>query len=329
MIESKLIENLEIKSRNYFIQLLKQIKAKKTTIYVGAGLSASCGVPTWNKLTEEICTTFFAHWEFAKDTKRVPTNMSIAFWEKFLWSEQDKILAKKFSANDPMKIMEQIKSQIEPRNWIYLIRKILYYQNEIEYSSLLEAVVNLISTDEVNNVLTTNYDDLIENRMKEKGLIVNSFSFEPINNDSINQIIHLHGILPIYGGKKTRIIFTESEYNEEFSKPYSWTNIVQLTKFCNETCLFIGTSFTDVNLIKLLRTSRGLTRNMHYALIFDNLKEEPKIKKLFDNYLYNLGVKVIRLPMKDEADYSSLLKYIDIINDFIKNEKHELRKYTT
>ncbi|WP_244905137.1 hypothetical protein [Polaribacter porphyrae] len=66
---------------------------------------------------------------------------------------------------------------------------------------------------------------------------------------------------------------------------------------------------------------------MHYALIFDNPKEELKIKKLFDNYLYNLGVKVIRLPMKNEVDYSSLVKYIKIINDFIKDEKHELRKY--
>ncbi len=142
--------------------------------------------------------------------------MSIALWEKFLWSEEDKILAKKFAANDPMKIMEQIKSQIEPRNWIYLIRKILYYQNEIEYSSLLEAVVKLISADDINNVLTTNYDDLIEIRMKEKGLIVNSISFEPINNNSINQIIHLHGILPIYGGKKQELYLQKVSIMKSF-----------------------------------------------------------------------------------------------------------------
>ena len=329
MIESKILEKLDKKSKSYFIQLLKSLNNNEITLYVGAGVSASCGIPTWKKLAQDICTVFFAHWEFTKNQENIPKNLSIGLWEDFFWTNETKSLAERFSQNDPIRTMEQIKSQIEPKNWIWLIRKMLYDQNTITHSELLNSITKLISTKCINTVLTTNYDDLLELRMKSEGQSVKSIAYEPIKNKGVNQIIHLHGILPMKGGQETRIVFTESEYNEEFSKPYSWTNIIQLNKFCEETCIFIGTSFSDINLIKLLRTSRKLTKNMHYAFIFDNPNEDEKSKKLFYNYLYNLGVKTIILPMKSETSFNALPNYLNILNDFIENKEHELRKYVT
>ena len=331
MIQTTLLRDLDKKSASAFIQFLKELLQKKVTLFLGAGFSASSGIPTWNQLIEQICSTFFYHWEFSEKngTGSIPKNLSIAFWENFMWSNNAKQLSKTLSQNNPINVAEQIKSRIRPVDWIYLIRKLLYYQNDIKSSKLLNEIAELFSTEYISTTLTSNYDDLLEQHMRKNGIKCKPIVFKPFKKSSEKVIIHPHGILPINGGEKTRIIFSESEFIEEFSKPYSWTNVVQLNEFNQATCLFIGISFTDINLIKLLRVSREHTKNMHYAFIFNQIKKDEKIKELFYNYLYELGIKVIVIPMKNNSDYSELPKYIKIINDFLNDKNHELRKYAT
>lgn len=329
MIRTTSLKKLDENSASAFIQLLKELLQKKVTLFLGAGVSASMGIPTWNQLIEQICSTFFCHWEFSENSgiNSIPKNLSIAFWEDFMWSDDAIKLSKTLSQENPINVAEQIKSRIRPVDWIYLIRKLLYYQNDLKPSKLVNEITNLFSTEYISTSLTSNYDDLLEQHMKKKGIKCKSLVFKPFKRSSEKIVIHLHGILPIDGGEKTRIIFSESEYNEEFSKPYSWTNVVQLSEFNQATCLFIGTSFTDINLIKLLRVSREHTKNMHYAVIFNQPQKDEKIKKLFYNYLYELGIKVIVIPMKDKSDFSELPNYIKLINDFLNDKNHELRKY--
>ena len=331
MIETISLKELDKRSASAFIQLLKKILKGKTTLYLGAGVSASCGMPTWNKLIEQICTTFFYHWEFSEEqgNTKIPKDLSITFWEDFFWSDKSKNLSKVLALENPINVAEQIKSRIRPDDWTYLIRKLLYYQNDLKSSNLLSEIAELFSSRYINTVLTSNYDDLLEKQLKSKGIKCKSIVFKPFKKNNDKVVIHPHGILPIEGGEKTKIIFTESEYIEEFSKPYSWTNLIQLTEFNQSTCLFIGTSFTDINLVKLLKNSRKQTRNMHYAFIFNDPNTNYKIKELFYSYLHDLGIKAILIPMEHSSDFSKLPSYIKLINDFLINTNHELRKYAT
>lgn len=331
MIETNSLKELDSRSASAFIQLLREILKKKTSLYLGAGVSASSGIPTWNQLIEEICSTFFYHWEYSETNgnNKIPKNLSIAFWENFFWSEKSKELSKILGNENPINVAEQIKSRIRPIDWIYLIRKLLYYQNDLKPSNLISEIADLISTEYINTALTSNYDDLLEKKLRNKGVKCKSVAFKPFSKRNGKIVIHPHGILPIEGGEKTKIIFTESEYVEEFSKPYSWTNLTQLSEFNQSTCLFIGVSFTDINLVKLLRISREQTSNMHYAFIFNDPNKDEKIKELFYNYLYELGVKVIILPMDNDSDYTRLHIYIRLVNEVLRNENHELRKYAT
>jgi len=331
MIVTKSLKDLDSKSASAFIQLLSEILKKRTTLYLGAGVSASSGIPTWNQLIEQICTTFFYHWEFSEvnGNRRIPKNLSIAFWENFMWSDKSKELSKILAKENPINVAEQIKSRIRQVDWVYLIRKLLYYQNDLIPSNLISEITELFSTEYINTVLTSNYDDIIEKQLKEKGIKCKSIVFKPFMKGKGKVVIHPHGILPIEGGEKSKIIFTESEYIEEFSKPYSWTNLIQLNEFNQNTCLFIGTSFSDINLIKLLRVSREQTNNIHYAFIFNDSNKDYKIKELFYNYLYELGIKVIILPMKNSSDFSKLPTYINLINEVLRDKNHELRKYAT
>lgn len=331
MIQSALLKDLDKKSASAFIQLLKELLQKRVTLFLGAGVSASSGIPTWNQLIEQICSAFFYHWGFSEknETDNIPKNLSIALWENYMWSNNAMQLSKTLSQENSINVAEQIKSRIRPKDWIYLIRKLLYYQNGVKPSKLLSEIAELFSTEFINVILTSNYDDLLEQQMKKNGISCKSIVFKPFKKSLEKIVIHPHGILPIAGGEKTRIIFSESEYNEEFSKPYSWTNVVQLNEFNQATCLFIGTSFTDINLIKLLRVSREHTKIMHYAFVFNETNKDEKIKKLFYYYLHELGIKVIVIPMKNNSDFSALPRYIKLINAVLKDINHELRKYAT
>ena len=322
---------MDKRSKSNFVSLLRTINKDGISLFLGAGVSASCGIPTWKELINQICSCFFYHWEF--DSKKyednVPKNMSIAFWEEFFFSEEASKNADELSNEDPIRVAELLKSCIRPNDWIYLLNKLLYHRNDIIESDLLKSLADLVAEKSIHRIITTNYDDLLELYLKSRGLKVKSIAFETIPNQNEKSVIHVHGILPKLGGKKSKIVFTESEYHEEFSKPNSWTNLVQLNCFSTDTCLFIGSSFSDINVNKLLRISRDQTKQMHYAFIFEEIKRNEKINMLFLNYLNDLGIKPIIVPRKSDKDFNELPNLITILVDFLKNEEHELRRYAT
>lgn len=170
MIETKSLKGLDSKSASAFIQLLKEILQKRTTLYLGAGVSASSGIPTWNQLIEQICSTFFYHWESSETNgnKEIPKDLSIVFWESSFWSNKSKELSKILAKENPINVAEQIKTRISPADWIYLIRKILYDQNDLQPSNLISEIAELFSSEYINTALTSNYDDLIEKQLKKQ-----------------------------------------------------------------------------------------------------------------------------------------------------------------
>jgi hypothetical protein len=66
-------------------------------------------------------------------------------------------------------------------------------------------------------------------------------------------IYHVHGYLPrigqLPGGD---LIFSEDAYHGQFMDPFSWSNLIQLNKLTQNTCLFVGISLTDPNMRRLL-----------------------------------------------------------------------------
>ena len=91
------------------------------------------------------------------------------------------------------------------------------------------------------------------------------------NESSELPIYHVHGFLPRHEKipKDREIIFSEDAYHGQFIDPFSWSNLIQLNKLSQNTCLFIGLSLTDPNLRRLLdvanRKNPGKAMN-HYLI---------------------------------------------------------------
>lgn len=84
------IPDLDSRSASNLISLVNTIKKDKCSIALGAGMSASVGLPTWDKFLRRIVYAYFEHWIFGIVNNRKkcdflnpPKNLSIAFTEGY------------------------------------------------------------------------------------------------------------------------------------------------------------------------------------------------------------------------------------------------------
>lgn len=159
----------------------------------------------------------------------------------------------------------------------------------------LDAVVNLcLPTAKgklpIRNILTYNYDDLLETVFNEKMLAVDaaratqkkrSLRCKAVasqgfsDNSAPNELIikHVHGYLPLFigpiNGQQYKIVLSEDSYDQLDDDWYNWTNLVQAQLLFSESCLCVGFSASDANF------RRVIMRNRHKRGQADVSKEVP------------------------------------------------------
>jgi hypothetical protein len=295
------------------------------TLVLGAGVSASVGLPSWNQLLVRICQTFIGHWRFhilqgSARTDRPPKALSIAGLD--LWDDEEVLkLGAELAQGNQLLAAQQIKNCIRDLDWAYLLRKCLYEEadsKKLTDSPLIKELAAVVSKmGQVNAILNYNYDSLFEDYLEKAGVRFTAVCDEGqrIRRGSL-PIYHVHGYLKRGGGPKTRIILAEDDYHEDLVAPYSWSNMLQSSLLTRSTCIFVGTSMTDPNLRRLLRSAFKVGRRFHYAIMPCNAKSEVSTMRnaLFDRDLHSLGVAAIRYPLLTRGNKHSrlvqLIKYL-------------------
>jgi len=332
------LTNLNFQSASNFMSLLKDVHRNPITLVLGAGVSASAGIPNWQELLIKACSSFFTHWESACESRGLskytpPTNLSIAFTEEIFWSETSKELAKKFTEKDILLVAQQIKNCIRDIDWMYLLRHSLY--DDIDYisktSNLIESLAEICveNQNKIKAIINYNYDDLFEQSLKARGLSYKSMQYgkKIAKGKDYLPVYHPHGIISIKGGEISNIILAEIDYQQETKEPYSWANLVQLQLFNNSTCIFIGTSMTDPNIRRLLSISSSIFQVRHYAfLTITDGKDDDSVMfdSLFDYDLKRLGVKTIRYEKQEPPSdpHSKLPELFRLFNLCLKDKDY-------
>jgi hypothetical protein len=137
----------------------------------------------------------------------------------------------------------------------------------------------------LDSIISYNFDDILEQRLSKVGVQI---PHKPIygigmNPDGELPIYHVHGFLQ-HKGKLTeqnQITFGESIYHKQYIDIYSWNNIVQINKFRDANCLFIGSSLTDPNIRRLLdiaKKQKGEKEENHFIFKMRHKEEDVKRK---------------------------------------------------
>jgi hypothetical protein len=220
----------------------------KLCLFVGAGISKSCGLPDWNVLSAMVIK------ETWPDTGPFD-----------VLSKHERSARSSYSPRDAMRLAKRKLGQ----QFNSVVYKCLYLE-ATALSSSLEAIVSLQN---VRRIICSNYDDLLEESYTKRGIGFRSLvqgDVLPSDTDEV-LIFHPHGFLP--RGNYSRnylndaIILSEDDYHELYASPYSWSNVIQLNLLSSFNVLFVGCSLTDPNLRRLLDISNKVRVPEHFTIM--------------------------------------------------------------
>lgn len=307
------------------------VKQMNNVLFLGAGVSMSAEMPSWSQLLANLMG----------EVKQLKPSTLEAFKEM-----QSHIYEECGDSNLIMAryLETAIKFGGNKNEFTQLIQNYLY--SSPHTSKLLEKLALTILQNKVCEVITYNFDNILEQELIKRGLD-DSVQFTSIAKDAEIKghntlpIYHVHGIIP-ENGPTDVVVFSEEEYHKRYSDIYHWSNVEQLHALSRQHCFFIGLSMTDPNLRRLLDTARRMnltngdchfaflqrTKIEHYCVsdkpckyvhISESLIDDRKQKEIYDlNYsiiehIFNdLGVQIIWFEDYDELP--SLISRVFTLN---------------
>ena len=229
------------------------------TFFFGAGLGVDVNMPTWNELLGDLMN------------KAQQTSHSAIGYADYQNIDN--------SCNHSALIIGRyIESGFPSMNaFVAQMHASLYKNDPKPDSALYKAIVKAIKTGKVEQVITFNYDDLVETALMNENIPVHSvFDRSHFSGDEL-PVYHVHGMIPQSRPIASTPVLSEKEYHTLYKESFYWSNVVQLQAFSRTTCFFVGLSMNDPNLRRLLDISRNgidalnkdasVGRPCHYAIL--------------------------------------------------------------
>lgn len=287
------------KDREEIINELRGFYKKgQFSLFLGAGVSSSAGMPDWNTLLNSLFVTYLTE-EFDGDTAIGENDISELVQRLNFIDEPSALMAARYLRKGLSKRDGEAKLFIEA------VTKNLYKLRNSDLpmdSELIRAIASMClprrTGAKVKSVVTYNFDDLIERQLRSN-TIHHRCMYNDIDSYDPDElpIYHVHGFLPedreaFDGLDDSTLVFSEEGYHQIYSDSYHWSNLVQLNSLRENTCLMVGLSMTDPNLRRLLEiSSKNIERSKHFAFMkrlssrefcFNNVNDKfiPVIKNI-------------------------------------------------
>lgn len=216
----------------------------KLTLFCGAGVSISAGIPGWKVFLRRLLSDLFdRNGAVRSATGGAPARMAQLYQEYFDLS--------------PIIVAQYLKNALG-RDFHITVRDALYSTSP-STSPLIESICELCRPQRerqaLHSIVNFNFDDLIEQTLAQNRIKHHAIYAEGQRPSQADlPIYHVHGYLPRDAElvPDAEIVFSEDAYHSKFIDPFSWSNLTQLNHLNQNTCLFIGLGMTDPNLRRLL-----------------------------------------------------------------------------
>lgn len=278
--ESKVRKFVKTKNKRQPYSINQQIsflgnlnRNDKVSIFLGAGISASCGLPLWDPLTNLISLELEAS---GVETSKTDNIVDLA--------------RKTFGANFNSKVAKCL------------------YENGLEVSKSAISIAN----SGVKTIVCFNYDDILEETFHTEGIphrvVLNGEKFDINKDETI--IFHPHGYLGRFDSDveldASEIVLSLDDYDKLYLDHYCPTNLIQLSMLMTKTVLFVGMSMTDKNTLRLVKQAREVgVRHWHYALM--KIEDAEWVKSETDR-LREIGIDPVWY--KDHSQIPKIMKRI-------------------
>lgn len=223
------------------------IDTNKLVVFAGAGISIDAGIPGWRVLIDEM-----------QSEVDIPKN------------EQDYLRIAQMYFNDR-----------QQKEFIDKIRSVLKHK-KIKYNEIHEAIFKLTP----EHILTTNFDDLLEQVIKKESL-----PFSVVSKDQeFPYALNTHLLVKVHGDlDDTDIVLKEDDFID-YSINHPLIEAFLKSVFASKVVLFVGYAFSDIDLKMIIQTVRnilGKDFQNAYLISVDDLHPTQR------EYLKNKGINVV------------------------------------
>ena len=285
------------------------------TFFLGAGLSMDAQLPSWSELLKSLLKQ-----ENKRPFKYINEANSDSISSALGYSS---IVTGRY-ALDPYLRGDSNNDEEKSQAFIERIRNVLY-RRKSNKSVLITSVAKAVRRKKPEQIITYNYDDLLDELLSKKDFY--SVSDSNIPRTKQIPIYHVHGMISRNNTRLTNPVLSEKKYHYLYSNPHNWANVVQLNALYTSTCFFIGFSMTDPNQRRLLELARDQNSDeMDKLPHFVFLKQTPLKGEASEDVnkehwneieymMSDFGLNVIWY-----KDFSDLPKIIDYISGYTKNK---------
>jgi hypothetical protein len=243
--------------------LISNLVNNNVVPFVGSGFSKPSGLPLWNELIVNLFRELEEDYDI-QDLRKLYESGNI-------------------SSIDAPEIYNIITTTKYP------LRQ--YIKNSFDHLWKTNNYHGLLTKFQVDTILTTNFDSLIEDAYKQEGIAINTIYKNgdlPFFDEKRSiQLIKIHGTIEDINS----IVLAKSEYSNYKQRNRLVYHLVS-TIFLTRTILFLGFSLHDPNIIGLLDEIKrivGDEMRTHYALMYS--PRSDVVSKLLE-----YGIRVINLP---------------------------------
>lgn len=277
------------------------------TFFFGAGLGPGVKMPTWNELLDDLLN------KAQKSSHSAIGSVDYSDIDNSC-NHSALVIGRYIESgfSDMKEFTEQMKAS-------------LYKNNPKPTSELYKAIVKAIKTQKVDQVITFNYDDLVETALIGENIPVHSIFDRSHYSGSDFPVYHVHGMIPQTREIESTPVLSEKEYHTLYKESFHWSNVVQLQALSNTTCFFVGLSMNDPNLRRLLDISQyGINRDSatdrpcHYAILerkplntnAPNPAKDAEHFAMQERMMADLGINIIWFDHGNYDDIPKILKRI-------------------
>ena len=282
---------MNIKDRDSIKIIQDAINSNKLVLFVGSGISANSGLPSWDDL---ICG-FLADLGINREIRSTEDYLTISQWYHNKFGEE-----KYFS-------------------------KINEFFSNTEY--LPNDIHDLLFDLNPQHIITTNFDSLLEKAAEKNhenfSIIKDDKDFPLAENNKM--IIKMHGDL-----ERKNIVLKENDYIE-YSKKFTLIETFVKGLFSTNTVMLVGYSLRDPNVKQIFHwikdVLKGEQRKAFLLQIddIDNKSDFQEEDKILSDYYEKQGIIVLNY----SKIQSELEKFTNLINDLSFNDIKGEKLYNT
>ncbi len=276
-------------------------------LYVGAGVSLSLGLPSWPELIRALSVTMMSRrvetaidalenlsdekkWERlsalqAQVEERADSSKPILMMARAVKDELGERLPFVVARTLYRPVLHYLFRRFEeswhhPRSWRMERHRSRSVRSALPTSELMDAIVALCRAERdvsgVQAIVNYNYDDLLDEKLREQHVKCKTvLSGRDVAPAGTLPSYHVHGLLAskdVASRKRVEargnFVFSEDEYHAEYSDPYKWSNMTQMSLLGKYTGLFVGLSMEDPNIRRLIDvTHRQYPEHLNYAIL--------------------------------------------------------------